>query len=379
MINDKVELFFCRCCVVAHLMFYSRKRGDFMKKDDLIKLLATGIVEWYEDAQIYGDLSKMPIQLKRAINVLCSKMPIPLVINNRIDIVDILSKPLGELEIGEESMAYDNEILIAEGMPTDICYEIAIDEADTQGSIDQSKILDIINELRLYGTEEDYVKIRCFIIEHPIAEEKEIDDFIRKNTEYDIQLRKIYSKVKEFYEEVPYHAKKNNEMKVCKCCGWTITQKDEDTYCISNFCKIQEGHKHAKQRIVDVGTKRLKRGAMRYLCLPGIPELELKRKLERKGVGVRMWPHFDLFDLEVIFNDEKWAVDVKDYSNPYHLIEKVTTFPVTDCSQNFVVVPKRRMKLYSAYKKVIKAEQTKGFQFIGEDELMKKISEKVRK
>ena len=348
-----------------------------MKKNDLIKLIATGIVNWYEDGQINGNLSKMPNELRRAINMLCARMPLPLIINNRTELVNVLSKPLGLLELEGESKVYDEEVLISDGMPTDICYELAIGEADIHGNIEQSKILDIMNELRVYGNEEDYVNIRGFIIEHPVVEESIIDHFIKKHTEYNIQLRKIYSKIKEFYEDIPQHVKQQDKVNICKCCGWTIYQKKESTSCISSFCKTQEGHKNAKSLKIDIGTKRLKRGAMRYLCFPGIPEIELKRKLEKKGLKVRIWPYFDLYDLEISFNDEKWAIDVKDYSSPYQLIEKVTSFPITDCSNNFVVVPKRRTKLHKAYKKILKAEQTKGFSFIGEDDLIKYVNKKV--
>lgn len=348
-----------------------------MEKRDLIRLIATGIVRWYEAGQINGNLAKMPEQLKRGINILCAQIPLPLSINNRIEMVQAFSKPIGELQLQETCIAYDEEVLIVDGMPSDICYEIAIDERDPQGSIEQVKIMEIANELRTYGSQRDYVNIRVFIIQNPIVEEEQIDNFIRRHTEFNADLRRIYSKIKLFYEDIPYHAKQDEKIKVCNHCGWTIQERNNVTTCISNLCKAEDAHVKATIKQTTLGMKRLKRGAMRYLCFPGKPELELKKKIEKKGIQVELWPYFDKYDLEVNFKDEKWALDVKDYSNPYHLIEKVTEFPATMCSRNFIVIPKKRLRLHKGYKKILKSEQPIGFQFIGEDDLLKMINKKV--
>ena len=350
-----------------------------MEKKDLIRLIATGLVEWYEEGQVSGSLSKMPYQLKRGMNRLCAQMPLPLVINNRIEMIKILSRPIRELGLNEKCPAYDDEILIVDGMPSDLCYDLAVDERDAQGSIEQGKILEIINLLRIHGQQEDYVNIRRFIIENPITTEEQIDEFIRRNTEFNAELRKIYSMIKVFYEDIPYHVKHGDEIKICKHCGWTIQEKNGITTCISNHCKAEDAHRDCVIKKVTPSTKRLKQGAMRYLCFPGQPELALMKKLQKKkGIQVELWPYFDKYDIEVTFANEKWALDIKDYANPYHLIEKVTYFEPSVCSRSFMVIPKRRTKFHKGYKKILRAEKPIGFEFIGEDELINIINKKVK-
>jgi len=71
----------------------------------------------------------------------------------------------------------------------------------------------------------------------------------------------------------------------------------------------------------------LKRGLRRFIAAPGRAELRLAESLEKLGksrLKVELWPNFDSYDLRIVFNDgEAWAVDVKDWADPFLLGNKV--------------------------------------------------------
>jgi hypothetical protein len=50
--------------------------------------------------------------------------------------------------------------------------------------------------------------------------------------------------------------------------------------------------------------------------------------LEALGLDVELWPAFDRYDLRIVFpNREVWAVDVKDWANPFLLARRVKPIP----------------------------------------------------
>ena len=116
---------------------------------------------------------------------------------------------------------------------------------------------------------------------------------------------------------------------------------------------------------------------MRYTALPGIPELNLKNRIEKLGLEVILYPNFDQYDLEVKFKDCSWAIDVKDYGNPYNLIHKIKDFEPNNCEKSFIVVPNKRCRLNKDYKYILASKEVIGFEYIIEENLIKRIKEKI--
>ncbi|WP_257789695.1 hypothetical protein [Clostridium isatidis] len=264
-----------------------------------------------------------------------------------------------------------------DGSPTDFCYEIAIDTNDLEGELDQKIILDVISDFKAYGKEEDYRLFRTFLIKNPISTRDKIDDFIMKNSKYDSKLKKVYAKIYEFYEDIPKHYIIKNNIEVCNYCSWTIINKNNDKYCISEYCKANMGIEKSKCIQYESNKVRIKRGVMRYISLPGIPEINLNNKLEKLGVSVTLYPNFDEYDLEICFSIDKWAIDVKDYGNPYILVSKVKSFEPNNCEKSFIVIPDKRFILNKDYKDILLSKNPIGFEYIIERELIKKVKEKI--
>ncbi len=346
--------------------------NNVRQEEKIISLLAKGIIKLYESKE--KNFSKLNVELKRAINMLAAQNIVT--IQDRSQMIEILSKEIG-VWYGEKS-TYKDEKLIADGIPTDFCYEMSIEAFDVEAEIEQRVILEIKNEFMTYGKDDDYKKFRFFLIRNPIAKRKNIDEFILKNSLYNPKLKRIYAKIYDFYEDIPKHYINNNMIEVCNYCCWTIIDKISGKHCISDYCKANQGLEKSVKRDYSEDMLRVKKGVMRYITLPGIPEVDIKEKIEKLGLEVILYPNFDEYDLRVIFKNESWALDIKDYGNPYNLVNKVKEFAPNNCEKSFIVIPNKRFTLNKDYRYIINSEEPKGFEYIIERDLMKKIKGKLK-
>lgn len=335
--------------------------------DKIIYLIAKGIIIVYEKSD--SNFTVLPRELKRAINILGAKYNI--IIKDRGNMVELFSKPIEEW-LSQNSI-YGSERFIEDGIPTDFCYEMSIDTNDIEGELDQVNILNIKNYFKINGKEEDYTKFRSFLIKNPISTKEKLEEFILKNSKYDSELKKGYAQIYEFYEDIPQHYIINNMIEVCNYCGWTIVNKRNEKHCISDYCKANMGVEKSKSTKYCNNLVRVKRGVMRYISLPGIPELSLKEKLTKLGLEVILYPNFDEYDIEVNFKYSRWAIDIKDYGNPYSLVRNVKSFAANSCSKSFIVIPNKRYSLNKDYKYIMKAEEPINFEYIVERDFIKKL------
>lgn len=341
------------------------------QEEKIIYLIAKGVVKLYENNE--KNFSKLNRELKRAINILAAQNEIVIVDRNHM--MTIFSKEIGKWY--NINSIYKDEKFIEDGIPTDFCYEMAMDTSDIEAELEQRVILKVKNEFKAYGKEEDYKKFRSYLIKNPISTREKLEQFILKSARYNSNLKRIYSKIYEFYEDIPEHYIMNNNIEVCNYCGWTIINKSKDKHCISDYCKANLGIEKCKVKPYLENMIRVKRGVMRYTSLPGIPEIDLKNKIERLGLEVKLYPNFDEYDLEIIFNNCSWAIDVKDYGNPYNLVKKVTEFEANSCEKSFIVVPNKRYSLNKDYKHIINSEEPTGFEYIIERDFIKLVKEKI--
>jgi hypothetical protein len=81
---------------------------------------------------------------------------------------------------------------------------------------------------------------------------------------------------------------------------------------------------------VEDNTWVLKRGVHLSTYIPGTAEMELYRWLMKEVQPVQpdlqqvdLWPGIDSYDLQLRFPGQVWAVDVKDYKDPFTLGEHI--------------------------------------------------------
>jgi hypothetical protein len=93
-------------------------------------------------------------------------------------------------------------------------------------------------------------------------------------------------------------------------------------------------------QVVD-GIRWLASPVRNFIASPGRAELLLRDALQRYA-KVRLWPDLDSADLLVTFADGcRWAVDVKDWANPYLLAKQLRPVPRSLGWQRAFIVPSR--------------------------------------
>lgn len=208
--------------------------------------------------------------------------------------------------------------------------------------------------------QQEYVLLRPFLIENPYT-----------TTE---QLRKAFSKTRyisieevgELYED----CKENGPCWNCDRCGPLSEKYGQLRGIKPSACNDHRKDLPYVRRVAwERGLRRIKFGIHWRVCLPGIPEIRLFRALEQLHKehpeylsAVYLYPGIDRYDIQLCFGDESvWAVDIKDYRNPYNLAPKLTSlYGEGDLryDESFYVFPIHRLQQREDYIKILREEAT---------------------
>lgn len=322
-----------------------------------IKYIATGLIKLKNNQEKNKTLYPFPPELIRGLNMLSAEyinkgMDYP---RNISEAIELFNTPLSQWGILENWFDED-DVLIEDGITTELCNEFFVSGQNIEDEITQKELVEVMKICKLEEDEESYVHFRRSIIEYPLAKERDIlkisNEFINRD---------ISAKYKNSYENIPPYAIKDNRVYKCGYCGWTIEwDEDGNPSCISSICR-EETNNFRKIIPLENNPKelvRLRPGMMAYISKPGMYELQLEKKLEKMGLKVDMWPKFDAYDLRLTFPDnEVWAVDVKDWRNPYLLVASLKEFPYeTEYSKAFYVIPQYRYRHHGDYRDVFKTK-----------------------
>ena len=219
-------------------------------------------------------------------------------------------------------------------IPTDECREFT-EAYSINSNQELSEELDLY-EYIIQFSQEDYVSIREFIIRHPIVNVEQRRKFLIKHLG-NPKMKEAFQLAYELYDK-PYIQ--------CPKCGWTLTKNIYGYTCMNESC-TSHLPLFSDDKIVDASIKpiyRLKKGVMRYFCIPGKLELELADYCADLELKYQLYPQKDKYDIEIHFNnDDVWEIDAKAYKNPVTLCEKLykEKFPAGNYSRGFIVIPKK--------------------------------------
>lgn len=230
--------------------------------------------------------------------------------------------------------------------PSSDCYEFL--EAQDSDILDGTDERVLYKKLVVLG-QEDYCKIRRYIIENPIItiEDRREVSLAFANNE---AAREAFQFAYEVITEESYR---------CPQCGWTMTHGKYGYYCHSEHC-VDTNPMLTDNMKLDISTGnlyRLKRGVMRYFAAPGRLELEIAAFCEKAGLSWVLWPQKDRYDVEIQFGDGKiWEIDAKSYRNPIALrtkIQKDSGFPTGEYEKGYFVIPSEYTMNQPSYTKII--------------------------
>ncbi|NER34208.1 MAG: hypothetical protein F6J93_09230 [Oscillatoria sp. SIO1A7] len=290
-----------------------------------LHLIATGVVKLYEAVK-NGKAPSLPypVELQRGLDRLV------LVCLGRKEkppqgVPDLLSwcrRPLAEwpLELPEDAGTGDK--LLDGQSPTGICDEWAIASSDVEAELTQNKLLiNVMEVCRPAKAPDSYVAFRRLLISEPVL--TAFDLLKRCN---DPLLERLDKQIHDAYELAPQSCALEGQFHCCSPCGNIMlrTVKGE-LICAEERCRVKGVAKAGRQIAQKEEVFWLKRGLRRFIAAPGLAELRLEEKLKKLGLEVELWPNFDSYDLRIVFADgEAWAIDVKDWANPFLLARKLS-------------------------------------------------------
>ena len=188
-------------------------------------------------------------------------------------------------------------------VPSSDCYEfLETQDSDIMNGTDER----ILYEKIITLSQEDYCRVRRYIIEHPIIT---LED--RRTMSLELADDPMARDAFQFaYEEI------TEESYRCPQCGWTMMQGKYGYSCHSTHCTdtLPEFTDEMKLDISAGDLYRLKKGIMRYFATPGKLELEIAAFCEKKKLRWALWPQMDRYDVEIRFPDgDIWEIDAKAY------------------------------------------------------------------
>lgn len=301
-----------------------------LSADELtLHLIATGLIELINFLEDGKPLTlPYPKALQRGLNrltALClwEKQTPPQGIS---DLFDWCRRPIAEwpLQLPQDSYA-SHDTLLNGHIPTDFCEHWSYPGSDIEAELnEQHFFLSFVITCKNANAPDSYVAFRRFLIENPVMTNL---DLLEKCL--DPLFERLTDQLKSAYKEAPdVHAVKGC-FHCCPVCGNLLlkTAKDE-LVCENERCHHTRRHKPGRIVEQKEDVFWLRREIRRFITLPGLAELRLANRLTKLGIQVDLWPDFDLYDLRITFPDgEMWAVDVKDWANPFLLARSVKPIP----------------------------------------------------
>ncbi|MET9146792.1 hypothetical protein [Streptomyces sp. NPDC004042] len=240
-------------------------------------------------------------------------------------------------------------------VPTDLCYEWAVDRPDSATEqIDRALIALAMDRCRLANAPASYAAFRRLLVEHPV---------LTRDKAAEIALEPAFTPLdgllQQIYLPAPVGWVRGGRFTLCRRCRTLLApMRDGGWWCENARCR----HKgdapvgHAYEETEGGGVLLLTRPLRLFVTAPGFAELRLERALARLGLTPELWPDYDAYDLRITLPDGRvWAVDVKDWANPALLGRNAMLLPGRPpYDRAFLVVPDHRTALRRDYVGVVR-------------------------
>jgi REase associating with pPIWI_RE/pPIWI_RE three-gene island domain Y len=281
----------------------------------------------------------------------------------------------------------------------DVAMQVSLSQIET--ILDRRKFRELFELLRNQllidpaGAQSDYVILRRFIIEHPYAELGEISH-VFSETKYinAAQVNELYRRTGEISDVLRYPNSDGIQVFwLCEHCGPLHIKNGQRQSGKPSVCgKHCPRNRGGWKEIQPSNQLRVLRKAIHlHIHLPGIPELDLFNWLEGRRQEyphllsqVLLWPRIDTYDLQVIFVDSAWAVDVKDHNEPAWLGRDLTTIygeGNLQWNRGFYVYPSYRDSQQWNYGGAIRLETTArlhGIEIVNDETFKDQVMSKLK-
>ena len=251
-----------------------------------------------------------------------------------------------QLNLPQDSLGEHDRLLDGNRL-TNVCESWACANADVEADLAERQfmrsVFDICQALDIPKT---YTSFRRLLIERPVLTALDFQIVLA-----DFEFRPLVDQLHAAYMPAPASCLLQGSFYCCSNCGNLLirTEKNE-LFCENERCQAravssEEPISEQEQPVW------LKRSLRRFIAAPGLSELRLAAAIEERDLLVELWPMYDRYDLRVVFPDQTaWAIDVKDWANPFLLARSVQPIPTKpNWSKAFFVFPDERYRQRSDY------------------------------
>lgn len=268
-----------------------------------------------------------------------------------MDLLEWCRRPLADwnLELPEGSVDSDERLLDGQ-LPTATCEAWARAGSDVEADLSEERLLlNVISVCKDARDPQAYTAFRRMLIEQPVLTAFEYQLALGEPA-----LELLVDQLRAAYESAPLSAARTGQLATCAMCGNLLLRTQHDEWvCEDEVCRAEGPLEPARLLAARDDVVWLRRDLRRYIAAPGRAELRLAQKFEAMGLQVELWPAFDRYDLRLTFPDQSvWALDVKDWGNPFLLARSVNRkpFPADPPWQRaFFVFPDARRAQRSDY------------------------------
>jgi len=298
---------------------------------------------------------------------------------NIADLIEWCRRPLTSwpLQLPDAAIGPTDSLLIGD-FPTGICDGWACARPDVEAELgEQQLIRSVFHACMEANTTSAYVAFRSLLIQHPVLTAFELQQHLMRP-----ELDRLREHVRAAYAPAPVATLVQNHFTCCGHCGNLLLQT------VAGYLECEDERCRSKPRggrqiPADDGVVWLKRGLRRFVAAPGRVELQLAGQLEKLGVAVELWPEFDRYDLRLTFADAVWAIDVKDWANPFLLARTVNPIPAQPSwDRAFFVVPNERVKQRPDYLRAFQnysRHLDRTMEIVSVSQLLKKVRAQLRR
>lgn len=230
--------------------------------------------------------------------------------------------------------------------------------------------------------QQEYVQLRSFLISYPYVSTDQLRNYF-SGTRYILPQQ-----VGDLYDDCLHDLVYWN----CTQCGPLVEKSGQLRGIKPSVCNDHRpGLPHVQQIKGLKGLRRIKPGLHWRVCLPGISEMRVFRRVEKLQkqnsdylYGFALWPGIDRYDLQLQFSDHSvWAVDIKDHQNPYGLANHLNPIygeASLSYNEGFYVVPMHRIQEQDNYLQIARNHAVNlpsNISLISEDEFERRIIAKI--
>lgn len=261
--------------------------------------------------------------------------------------------------------------------PTRLCFEWALDRPDSATEqIDRELVHAAIERCRAAQSPASYTAFRRLLVERPV---------LTRDKAAEVALEPAFTPVDgllaQIYLPAPAGWSRGHRFTACGRCHTLLAPtRDGEWWCENDRCRRQgtaiPGPEYGEDE--GGGVLLLTRPLRLFVTVPGQSELRLHASLRRLGTQPELWPGYDAYDLRITLPGGRvWAVDVKDWANPFLLARHARPLPTDPCyDEAFLVVPEHRLRrknYLDVTRQHLRSDVRKQLTVLGEREFTAKV------